>query len=651
MDETLSSGPEPTGRFRLSLVELMVIVGLVGLLTALLWPWILSTREVSRVHACRNNLRQLGEAVHAYHDLNGHFPAAAIWHANAMDSLALHRSRRVDLFTGANWVQAVLPFAGQTKIAEQFQSGSVVAAMENQAARNTRLPLMICPSDPFNRPENPYRLEPTARDSITFARGNYAINGGSHCFNDGPGSTAFITGDAAHLVMDRAKHQFQFWGNGVAGFNTSFSKEDFENGTASLVLLEEVRAGVHPLDPRGVWSLGQIGGSVTWAHGVNSDAYGPNNQEPRSDDLLHGDLLHKTVGAEYLQKHRMPCVHYIDVNFQATSRSVHHGGVNVLMADGNARFISDAIDPGLWHVLHSRETPSDLLHGDLDEIIESSFDLPEMPLDSGPRALEARPSSSTLVNSIGMRFRLIPAGEFEMALPDHGNSHDIPREAPPHPVRITNSFYLGVHEVTRAQFERVVADEAIIWNTALFPGNESTLPATGITWHQAAAFCEQLSANPQEKAAGRRYRIPTEAEWEYACRAGDRAPYNWSVTRRPDDQSGDAAGINPPLPLQVVGSFPANAFGLHDMRGNAWEWCADWFDRDYYSRSPVADPRGPVRGYIKVVRGSSWTFVGEGCKLSYPMLPPWKSSPFVGFRVVCEAHPPSEQVASRDSPP
>ena len=94
----------------------------------------------------------------------------------------------------------------------------------------------------------------------------------------------------------------------------------------------------------------------------------------------------------------------------------------------------------------------------------------------------------------------------------------------------------------------------------------------------------------------------------------------------------------PPLPGVKVGSYPANEFGLHDMRGNVWEWCADWFDRGYYSRSPRDDPQGPAAGYLKVVRGGDWIFVGEVCRINYPIMSPWQRSPFVGFRVVCEGH-------------
>src|SRR5690606_15083633 len=133
----------------------------------------------------------------------------------------------------------------------------------------------------------------------------------------------------------------------------------------------------------------------------------------------------------------------------------------------------------------------------------------------------------------------------------------------------------------------------------------------------------------------RNYRLPTEAEWEYACRAGKSESYRWVRQRAAGDRSGEAAGISPPLPLAPVGSYPPNPLGLYDLRGNAWEWTADWFDRDYYARSPVNEPQGPAIGDLKVVRGGDWRFVGENCHIDYPLLPPWKASPVVGFRVVC----------------
>jgi formylglycine-generating enzyme required for sulfatase activity len=306
------------------------------------------------------------------------------------------------------------------------------------------------------------------------------------------------------------------------------------------------------------------------------------------------------------------------------------------MVDGSTRFLSDAIDPGLWHVLHSRETPPRVFPGTLDHIIADSMRVADPSIDGRSSVGAEVASTEEIENAFGMKFRRIAAGEFQMGLPDRGNDHDVPAEAPSHRVRITRSYYLGIHEVTRREYQDVMgglpAGEPDPSNRDHVPDD----PVVNVTWDEAERFCQELSAMPDERSAGRHYRLPTEAEWEYACRAGDREPYRWDRQRDPADGSGDAAGILPALPLQAVGRYPPNGFGLHDMRGNAWEWCADWFDRDYYARSPIEDPRGPGRGYIKVIRGGSWTFVGEGCKLSYPMMPPWKASPFVGFRVVCE---------------
>jgi formylglycine-generating enzyme required for sulfatase activity len=196
---------------------------------------------------------------------------------------------------------------------------------------------------------------------------------------------------------------------------------------------------------------------------------------------------------------------------------------------------------------------------------------------------------------------------------------------------------MGRYEVTRGEYFRVMGEAGPMHDAAELETERDRFPVTGITWDEAAQFCKRLTELDAEREAGRRYRMPTEAEWEYACRSSSIAPYEWLPQRRPGDQTGEAAGILPPLPLVPVGSYPANGFGLHDMRGNAWEWTADWFDRDYYAYSPKIDPPGPSAGFLKVVRGGDWRFVGEPCHIDYSMLPRWKGNPFVGFRVVCEA--------------
>lgn len=617
----------------ISAVEVTVIVAVLGLLAAIVAPLLLRTRESARASRCENNLRALMVGMQAYHDTHTTFPPAAVWSTDATHSLALHRAKRIEQITHENWAQLLLPFVGHSSLSGKFDPALPIGDSQNETGRTTSLAPMSCPSDEFNHSKNPYRIQlgQTQDDSIELARGNYAINAGSQNLDLLPPSTAHSRGDLPHLVMQEQPRHFALWGNGVAGINKAFSLDDFANGPSTLVALEEVRAGIHPLDPRGVWALGQIGGSITWGHGVNGDAFGPNNQWPRSDDVLGCGTLHEILGSETLLRERMPCVHYVDANQQASARSLHPGGVHCAFVDGSVRFISDNIDPGLWHVMHSRETPADVLATEFGQrltVTDFTGEAPQpVPSESESKS-NSRPES--YVNSVGMEFVKIPAGEFEMGVPDIGNS-SVPENCPVHQVRITSPFLLAAREVTRTQFRKIMGED----DGGSHEVTSDDLPLTGVTWNDAALFCKRLSELPSEKTAGRRYRLPTEAEWEYACRGGTSQPYVWKSRRQPGDQSGEAAGIDPPLPLTPVGSYPPNEFGLYDMRGNAWEWTADWFDRDYYMRSPVEDPQGPSVGYLKVVRGSDWRFIGEPCLIDYPMLPPWKGNPFVGFRVVC----------------
>jgi len=151
-----------------------------------------------------------------------------------------------------------------------------------------------------------------------------------------------------------------------------------------------------------------------------------------------------------------------------------------------------------------------------------------------------------------------------------------------------------------------------------------------MTWNEAQEFCRRLSDLPQERAAARHYRLPTEAQWEYACRGGSTKPRDGRPTVT-------GSGANKVVALQPIGSHEPNEFGLHDMRGNAWEWCSDWFHPTYYRRSPELDPQGPASGITRVVRGRDWVFSEfEHCLLTRDPMSPARSSPLVGFRVVCE---------------
>jgi formylglycine-generating enzyme required for sulfatase activity len=242
-------------------------------------------------------------------------------------------------------------------------------------------------------------------------------------------------------------------------------------------------------------------------------------------------------------------------------------------------------------------------------------------------APRGRKHGKHITNSIGMQLVLIPPGKFKMGSPKDETSRR--EDEQQHEVQITKPFYLGVHEVTQEQFKKVMG-----FNPSYFsndgkgqPGAvyASHQPAGGkgkvagldtgafavenVSWDDAVEFCKKLSALAAEKSARRTYRLPTEAEWEYACRGGAEStvyPVGNTISAAVANY-GDFNKVGGSLGRTCkVGSYKPNKFGLYDMAGNVWEWCSDWYGRDYYGKSPRADPQGPATGSSRVFRGGSW---------------------------------------------
>jgi uncharacterized protein (TIGR02996 family) len=229
-----------------------------------------------------------------------------------------------------------------------------------------------------------------------------------------------------------------------------------------------------------------------------------------------------------------------------------------------------------------------------------------------------RPCWPTTTNSIGVQFALIPAGTFLMGSPrdEEGRYDD---EGPQHEVTLSRPFWLGTYPVTQEQYEQVMGTNPS-WFSARGKGKAKvkkqdtrSFPVENVSWEDAAAFCRKLSELPEEQRRGRVYRLPTEAEWEYACRGGasSSTPFSFGHTL-----SSAQANFNGDLGrTSTVGSYPANAFGLHDLHGNVWEWCQDWYGP--YPRSAVTDPTGPSEGSSRVLRGGSWNDDAAYCRASY----------------------------------
>lgn len=205
-----------------------------------------------------------------------------------------------------------------------------------------------------------------------------------------------------------------------------------------------------------------------------------------------------------------------------------------------------------------------------------------------------------------MKFAWIPPGTFLMGSP--ANEPKRSDDEAQHKVTLTKGFHLGIHQVTQAQWQAVMAG-----NPSHFKG-VANLPVENVSWDEAAVFCEALGEKD-----GKTYRLPTEAEWEYACRAGTTTPFYFggtiSVNQANYDGNYTYAGGKKGTHCQkttAVGSFPANAWGLFDMHGNVWEWCIDWCGP--YPGGELKDPQGFVGGDRRVCRGGSWVDQPRRCR-------------------------------------
>lgn len=310
-------------------------------------------------------------------------------------------------------------------------------------------------------------------------------------------------------------------------------------------------------------------------------------------------------------------------------------------------------------------------------------------------------SPHRVTNSIGMSLVLIPAGEFRMGAStdridvlnhfEYCDSKAVEDEFPPHEVRITRPFYLGQCEVTLGQFLKFYHDanyrtemerdgkpsfgyaengKMLVKTRNVLPwapgwGIQMNHPVVYVTWNDAVAFCKWLSETEHHT-----YRLPTEAEWEYACRGGGENRYCFGsdpeeLVRYGNIADGDRKAVFPrvrlakvdeqgkrtsaaiPYPFLArrdgyawtapVGKFLPNPFGLYDMHGNVWEWCSDHYAGDYYKQSPVDDPKGPATGAARTARGGgfSGTAVEARCSNRIGVFPSDRHY-FLGFRVLRE---------------
>ncbi|MBF0174643.1 MAG: formylglycine-generating enzyme family protein [Magnetococcales bacterium] len=226
----------------------------------------------------------------------------------------------------------------------------------------------------------------------------------------------------------------------------------------------------------------------------------------------------------------------------------------------------------------------------------------------------------TLTNNINMEFVLISSGTFMMGEP--GGDDDTAL----HEVILSTPFCIGKYEVTQTQWQAVMGN-----NPSIFKG--SNRPVENVSWNDVHEFIKRLNIMGTDT-----YRLPTEAEWEYAARAGTTGHFYWGR----GELTGDYAWYdrNSRNETQPVGQKLPNPWGLYDMAGNVWEWCQDWYDKRYGDGTSRKDPMGPVSGVARVYRGGSW--IGDPMFIRHAnrsRLAPDRSNGDVGFRLVMRCHP------------
>ena len=313
------------------------------------------------------------------------------------------------------------------------------------------------------------------------------------------------------------------------------------------------------------------------------------------------------------------------------------------------------------------------------------------PSGGSAKQPSSRPLEPRIINGVGMKLVLIPSGSFEMGSYDSADDLalegiavpdgcDLNHESPKHRVEISRPFYLGQYEVTRGQFGLFVTESgykteaerdgrgASGYNPEKSWGSEYKLdnswrktgfvqtddhPVVNVSWNDAVEYCKWLS-----QKEGRHYRLPTEAEWEYACRAGTQTQYSTGDTpstlkgfgnfkdrafekkfpianheNYPSFQFDDGISFT-----AAVGNFQPNQFDLYDMHGNVWEWCSDTYDEQYYGKRAKIDPTGPSeQGLLRVHRGGSLSSTPVRVRSAYRARYTPDSRAFdIGFRLVLQ---------------
>ena len=308
------------------------------------------------------------------------------------------------------------------------------------------------------------------------------------------------------------------------------------------------------------------------------------------------------------------------------------GGGLVLTYTGTLLQSDDAVN---WTEVKSASSPYFVRTGDEKRFFCVTLsDQPGQPLSPG------EDGSVTLPGDVSLNLIWLDPGTFMMGSPEDELGRE--EDETQHEVTLTKGYWLGKYEVTQAQYEAVMGT-----NPSYYKG--ANLPVEQVSWEDAMEFCVKLTEIEQEAGIlpeGYEYTLPTEAQWEYACRAGTTTALNSGKNLSDIEQCPEVDEVgwywfNSNSTTHPVGQKRPNAWGFYDMHGNVMEWCSDWYEEDYYSISPVTDPTGPISGSSRIYHGGSWRDCARDCRSAYRnMTSSAEHSSLRGFRVALAQVPP-----------
>jgi len=324
-----------------------VVITIIGILIALLLPAVQAARESARRVQCMNNLKQLGLACLEYESSWSVFPPSSTW-APGVDIQKGNNSQ-----LGPNWVILILPHLEQQALYDAFDlQNRFIPDPVNAVPRGTRLSVMLCPSDVYNR--MPYNGSAAGMNNLGdgWARGNYGANAALSQMND-----RFCNSYPGNVRTCAAGPNTFAWKDtrlkGVMGANVSIGTSRIYDGTSNTIMLGEIRAGLIDADPRGVWAMGTAA-SALWGHAntMGDCPGGPNSAMWHCDNAIGGRVIRQRLSRDYLREERMDFFDFVADGFggiasnhnQQKACSMHRGGVHVCLCDGSVHWISDFID-------------------------------------------------------------------------------------------------------------------------------------------------------------------------------------------------------------------------------------------------------------------------------------------------------------------